>query len=404
MGPELVATISPPVSAVRERLSALRRDLHQHPELGFQEVRTASLIAARLAELGYTVRTGLGKTGVTGRLAGGRPGPTILIRSEIDALPLQEAVAVPWRSRTPGVMHACGHDANTAIVLTAAEVWARERASLPGTMVLAFQPAEELLEGAAAMLADGALDGVDATAAFAVHLNNEAPVGTVTLRSGPVTASADRLAIVVTGQGGHGAFPHLARDPIVATAHLITALQTLVSRETPPAHSAVVSITTLKAGTAFNIIPDTVEMTGTLRCSHGELRERLLASLHRMAEGTAAALGCQARIDHRLLTPAVVNDPALTRLAWDVAAGIVGDPQVVELERQTGADDVAFFWERVPGCYMLVGSAKTDGTPVGQHHNASFDIDEGALAIGLELLLGVVARTHGTTRAAPRPA
>src|SRR5581483_3615927 len=390
-------TLSPFVTAVRERLVALRRDLHQHPELGFREERTAGLIAARLTELGYAVRTGVGRTGVVGRLAGGRPGPAILVRAEIDALPIEEAVPVPWRSRTPGVMHACGHDANTAIVLTAAERWARERASLAGTLLLAFQPAEELLEGAAAMLADGALDGVAPAAAFAVHLNNEAPVGTVTLRSGPLTASADRLALTVTGQGGHGAFPHLARDPVVAAAHLITALQTLVSRETPPAQGAVVSVTTLAAGTAFNIIPDAVEMTGTLRCSHPELRERLLASLHRMVDGIPAAFGCRGTVAHRLLTPAVVNDPALTRLAWAVAASIVGDAHVVELERQTGADDVAYFWERVPGCYMLVGSARAGGPPGGQHHNASFDIDEAALPIALELLLGAVARALDTT-------
>jgi amidohydrolase len=389
------ATLSP---AVRDRVPALidlRRDLHRHPELGFREVRTAGLIAHRLRELGYAVREGLGRTGVTGFLAGGRPGKTVLIRTEIDALPVQEAVDVPWRSLTPGVMHACGHEANTAVVLTAAEILAAGRADLAGSVLLVFQPAEELLQGAEAMLEDGALDGVAPDAAFAVHMNNEAPLGTVTLRSGPVTASADRLELTVSGQGGHGAFPHLARDPVVAAAHVITALQTLVSRETSPADGAVVSVTTLQAGTAFNVIPDAVAMTGTLRCSGAALRERLLGSLARTVSGVAAALGCRGEVRHAYLTPAVVNDPALTRLSWDVAAGIVGRERVVELERQTGADDVAFFWERVPGSYMLVGSGPPDGSPVGQHHRGTFTIEEGAIPIALELLLGSVYRVLG---------
>jgi amidohydrolase len=277
----------------------------------------------------------------------------------------------------------------------AAEILARERSGLSGNVFVVFQPAEELLRGAAAMLKDGALDGVSPDVAFAIHMNNEQPVGTINLRSGPVMASADRLELTVMGQGGHGAFPHLARDPVVAAAQVITALQTLVSREVPALRSAVVSITTLQAGTAFNIIPDRVEMTGTLRCYEREVREALLAGLRRTAESVATGLNCTARVRNELLTPAVLNDPALTRLAREVAAGVVGEARVIEMERLMGADDVAYFWEKVPGCYMFVGSAKTDGSPVGPHHSPTFEIDEGALEIGLELLTRTVRRALG---------
>jgi amidohydrolase len=391
-----MATISAPVHAALPRVVDLRRDLHAHPELGFQEVRTAGLGAARLAELGFEVRTGLGQTGVTGFLAGGRPGRTVLLRADMDALPLHEEVASPWRSRSEGVMHACGHDANVAIVLGAAEVLAGERDRLAGNVLVVLQPAEELLSGAARMLADGALAGVRPDACLAVHMHNEQPVGTVGLRAGPLLASADRLELTITGRGGHGALPHLASDAVVATAQVITALQTLVSRETPPTSAAVLSLTTLRAGTAFNIIPGSVEMTGTLRCYEAPLRERLLASLRRTAEGVAAAQACRAEVRVVPLTPALVNDRALTALAREVAAGIVGPDGVIEMPPETGSDDVAYFWQEAPGCYMFVGSAPADGRPVGQHHNATFEIDEDALPIGLELLLQAARRVLGS--------
>ncbi|HEX7513901.1 MAG TPA: M20 family metallopeptidase, partial [Candidatus Methylomirabilis sp.] len=332
-------------------MTELRRDFHRHPELGFQETRTAGIIAKRLSELGYTVRTGLGKTGVTGLLKGGKPGKTVLLRADIDALPIREETDVPWRSETAGVMHACGHDAHTAMGLVAAEILAKEAPSLAGDLFFVFQPAEELLIGAEAMLKDGALEGVRADAAFAIHVMNRWPAGTVAIRDGAAMTSADKLTLTITGRGGHAASPHLAIDPIVASAQIITALQTLVSRETPPLSTAVLSLTTLKAGTAFNIIPDAVEMTGTLRCFDAALRENLLASLRRTAEGLAASLRCTARVESQFLTPALRNDPTMTALAREVAAAIVGADRLIAAEPLTGSDDVAYFWERVPGCY-----------------------------------------------------
>ncbi len=379
--------ISPEVKALSAEMTSLRRDLHAHPELGFQEVRTAGIIAKRLTELGYTVRTGLGKTGVTGLLKGGKPGKTVLLRADIDALPIREETDVPWRSETVGVMHACGHDAHTAMGLAAAAILAKEAPSLAGDLFFVFQPAEELLIGAEAMLKDGALEGVRADAAFAIHVMNRWPVGTVAICDGAAMTSADKLTLTITGRGGHGASPHLAIDPIVASAQIITALQTLVSRETPPLSTAVLSLTTLKAGTAFNIIPDAVEMTGTLRCFDAALRDKLLAGLRRTAEGLAASLRCTARVESQFLTPALLNDPAVTALAREVAATIVGESRVVAAEPLTGSDDVAYFWEKVPGCYAFVGSAKPEWSPAPAAHNAKFDIDESALEIGANFLV-----------------
>ena len=379
--------ISPEVRALSAEMTSLRRDLHAHPELGFQEVRTAGIIAKRLTELGYTVRTGLGKTGVTGLLKGGKPGKTVLLRADIDALPIREETDVPWRSETVGVMHACGHDAHTAMGLAAAAILAKEASSLAGDLFFVFQPAEELLIGAEAMLKDGALEGVRADAAFAIHVMNRWPVGTVAICDGAAMTSADKLTLTITGRGGHGASPHLAIDPIVASAQIITALQTLVSRETPPLSTAVLSLTTLKAGTAFNIIPDAVEMTGTLRCFDAALRDKLLAGLRRTAEGLAASLRCTARVESQFLTPVLLNDPAVTAVARQVAATIVAESRVVVAEPLTGSDDVAYFFQKVPGCYAFVGSAKPEWSPAPASHNAKFDIDESALEIGANFLV-----------------
>lgn len=392
--------ISHEVQAVSKELVTLRRDLHAHPEIGFQEVRTAGIVADRLRALGYTVRTGLGKTGVTGFLRGGKPGKTVLLRADIDALPILEQTGAPYASQHPGAMHACGHDAHTAMALAAAEILAKEVSALSGNLFLVFQPAEELLVGAKAMLRDGALDGVAPDFGFAVHVMNRLPAGTIAVRSGPVMTSADKLSITVTGRGGHGANPHSAIDPVVAAAQVITALQTLVSRETHPLESAVLSITMLKAGTAFNIIPDAVEMTGTLRCFDADLRKSLLESLKRTAEGIASALRCTASVTDDFLTPAVINHPAPTALAQEAAVEIAGSDRVVQWEPLTGSDDLAYLWERVPGCYAFIGSGRTDGAPSPAGHNAKFDIDESAMEVGAEFLVRA-ARAVLRPRTAP---
>jgi amidohydrolase len=382
-----MANISAAVEGLVPNLIALRRDLHKHPELGFQEVRTAGIVADRLARLGYTVKTGIGKTGVTGFLAGGKPGKTILLRADMDALPIQEETDVPWRSEHPGVMHACGHDTHVAMALTAAEVLAKAAPSLAGNLYFVFQPAEEGASGAGAMLKDGVLDAVKPDGAIAIHTLTFWPAGTLAICDGAAMASADKLEITVTGQGGHGASPERAVDPVVAAAHIITALQTLVSREAPPLEAAILSITTLRAGTAFNIIPDTVEMTGTFRCFNPALREKQMASLERTVNGIAAALRCTAQVRDEFITPAVLNHPAVTAIARSVASGIVGADKVLSPQPLTGSEDAAYFWNRVPGCYAFLGAAPADGSPGVSIHNAKFDIDESALPIGVEFLV-----------------
>jgi amidohydrolase len=391
-----MATISPEVQRLVPGLVALRRDLHRHPELGYQEVRTAGIVAERLRGLGYTVKTGLGTTGVTGFLAGGRAGKTLLIRADMDALPIQEETDVPWRSERPGVMHACGHDTHVAMALTAAEVLAREAPSLPGNLYFVFQPAEEGASGAEAMLRDGLFESVKPQAALAIHSLTFWPAGTIAICDGATMASADRLEILVTGKGGHGATPHLTADPIVAAAQIILALQTLVSRETSPLEAAALSITMLKAGSAFNIIPDTVEMVGTMRCFSPALRETLVAGIARVAEGSAAALRCTARVTDTFLTPAVLNDPGVTRLVRETAARIVGAERVLTPPPLTGSEDAAVFWQQIPGCYAFLGAAPADGSPGIPIHNAKFDLDESALPIGVEFLAQSARRLLGS--------
>jgi amidohydrolase len=388
-----MANISPDVQALTDEMTAQRRDFHRHPELGFQEARTAVIVAERLRALGYTVRTGLGKTGVTGFLAGGNPGKTVLLRADIDALPITEEADVSWKSENTGAMHACGHDAHTAMALAAAAVLAKQAPALSGNIFFVFQPAEELLVGAEAMLKDGALDGVKPDAAFAVHIMNRWPVGTLAVGDGAVMTSADKLFLTVAGRGGHGANPHHAIDPIVAAAQVITALQTLVSRETPPLKTAVLSLTTIQAGTAFNIIPDRVEMTGTLRCFDPKLREELLAALTRTAQGVGAGLRANVEVRNEFLTPAAINDPTVTALARTVAGKIVSPEKIVVPDPLTGSDDVAYFWQKVPGCYAFVGSARPDWSPAPASHNARFDIDESCLPIGAEFLVQAALRT-----------
>jgi amidohydrolase len=310
----------------------------------------------------------------------------------MDALPIREETEVPWRSVNPGVMHACGHDTHVAMALTAAEVLAKSAPSLAGNLFFVFQPAEETAGGAEAMLRDGALDGVKADSAVAIHTLTFWPAGTIAICDGATMASADKVTITVTGKGGHGASPHMAVDPVVAAAQVITALQTLISRETPPLEVAILSITMLRAGTAFNIIPDVVEMTGTLRCFSPSLREQLVASIARTAEGVARALRCAAEVRDEYLTPAVLNDPAVTQVVREAAAEIVGADRVIAPEPLTGSEDAAFFWRKIPGCYTFLGAGPADGAPGVPIHNAKFDIDESALPIGVEFLVRATRR------------
>lgn len=371
----------------RERLIELRRDFHRHPELAHQEHRTASIVAERLQGLGLDeVRTGIGQTGVVGVLKGGRPGRTVMLRADMDALPLLEADrGQPYRSVNQGAHHACGHDGHVAILLTAAELLAARRNELPGTVTFVFQPAEERVGGAAEMLADGALEPRP-DACFGLHLWNDLEVGQVDARPGAVYASVDQFIITLSGPGGHAAMPHQVPDPVVASAQLIVALQTLVSRDAPPMEPAVLTFGSIHGGTAPNIIPTRVELQGTLRVFDPVLRTRLLDRLQEQVRCLATAFRVEA--DFRIIDacPACVNDARMSTLVRGVAERVVGPARVASHTRTAGADDMSLFLDQVPGCYFFVGSANRERGLSSPHHSPTFDFDEGALDIGVQVL------------------
>ena len=368
---------------------ALRRDLHAHPEIAFEEVRTAGIIAERLRSLGLEPRTGLGGTGVVAVLEGARPGKTVLARADIDALPMPDDKAVDYRSTNPNACHACGHDGHTAILLTVARILSERKADLRGRVVFVVQPAEEIVQGAAAMLADGALDGLDADTAVGLHLSTMHPTGTVALRAGPAMAAADAFRLIVRGRGGHAAKPNETVDPIAIAAQLVTALQTLVARETDPVDQAVLSITSVHGGTAFNIIPEEVELKGTLRTFEAETRERHRHRIAALAEAIATGMRGSVVVDWRDGSPTVVNDESATERVRHVAEGIDGIDRVIVAAQIMGGDDMALWLQRAPGCYWFVG-ARAGEASAFPHHHPSFDLDEAALPLAVELFTKVV--------------
>jgi amidohydrolase len=360
---------------------ALRRDLHQNPELFFRETRTAARVAAFLEGSGLAVRTGVGGTGVVADSGGG--GRTVLLRVDMDGLPIQELNETPYVSRVPGLMHACGHDGHTAIGAGVARLLANRR--LPGHVRMLFQPAEEGEGGAQAVVAEGVMEGVDF--AFGIHLWNELPVGTLGVKPGPLMAAVDRLQIVVHGRGGHGGKPHRSADPVVAAAHVVAALQSVVAREVSPLQSAVVTIGAIHGGKAFNVIPDDVTLIGTIRTFDEALRRSMPERITRLASGVAGGLQCRADVEVKHGNPAVVNDPTATEIARRAAARVVGESQVVTPEPTMGGEDMAIYFEHAPGCFVFVGSANKSRGLDQPHHSPRFDFDEDALAIGCEFLL-----------------
>ena len=378
-----------------------RRHLHEHPELGFQEVETALLVAERLRALGVEeIRTGIAKTGVTGLIRGrapsGQPGKTVLIRADMDALPIEEENEVDYRSTAPGVMHACGHDAHTAMLLGVARLLQDRREEFGGTVKLLFQPAEEGPGGALPMIEAGVLEDPAVDAVFGMHVDQDNPVGTSELRAGPAMAASDRFNIVIKGKGGHGAKPETAIDPIAIGAQIVVALQTLVSREVAPVEAGVVTVGAFRAGEAFNVIPDTAELRGTVRTFTPENRRLLAERVEALVRGVAGAMRAEVDFTYSFGYPASVNDPAMTELVRGVAAAVIGPERVKEAPLQMGAEDFSYFLERRPGCFFFVGSRNDEKGLVWGHHHPRFDIDEQALAVGMETMVGVALRYLGS--------
>ncbi|ASS76634.1 hypothetical protein CIG75_17775 [Tumebacillus algifaecis] len=373
------------LSELYPRLVATRRDLHQHPELGFEEVRTSKIIAEWLTDLGLEVRTGIAKTGVVGRLRGAKQGKTVALRADMDALPIQDLKSCEYASKVPGKMHACGHDAHTTIVLGAATLLAELREELTGDVLFIFQPAEEGPGGAAPMIAEGVLEGVDMV--FGIHMAPVAPAGIVAVSPGPAMASADEFTLRIKGTGGHAAYPHLALDAIPVAAQVVTALQQIVSRAVDPTQTAVLSIGTIQGGTKANVIADVVEMTGTVRTFDPLLREELPKRIESIASSIAAGFGASCELDYQFKYPVLINHPEATKLMREVAAEQFGAGRVLDAPPQMSGEDFAYFLQQVPGCFTFLGCKHPEPLVDSYNvHHPAFDIDERVLPIGVQLL------------------
>ena len=374
-----------------EYTQSMRRDFHTHPELGFHEVRTAGIVAKELTNLGLEVHTGVGGTGVVAVLEGTRPGPVVLVRADMDALPIIEETGAPYASQNPGVMHACGHDGHTAALLTVARMLNNHQMELAGTVKFMFQPAEEGMGGAEAMIAAGVLGNPKVDIALALHVWNEKPVGWIGIANGPAMAGAEIFKIKIRGKGGHGAAPHLAVDPILASAQVITALQGIVARNVAPLQTAVVSICTIHAGETFNVIPPAVEMTGTIRTFESAVRILVLDRFNKTIRSVAEAMGCEADIDIQRLTPATINQSDVSAQVASVARCVFPDADVDGANFITmGSEDFSFILEKVPGCFFFIGSANHEKGLDASHHHPKFDIDETALPVGVALMTAAV--------------
>ena len=382
-----------------EQIISDRRKFHRHPELGYNEQLTARAVADRLNQCGYEVRTGVGGTGVVGLLGHNRDENkrTLLYRADMDALPVQEENDVDYRSQNDGVMHACGHDAHVAIGLAVAKQLMAERDSLQGNIKFAFQPAEEGGNGAVAMIEAGVMQDPQVTAAVGLHVWNNMPVGTVGIYAGPLMAAVDEFELVVNGRGGHGAMPHQTVDAIVTAAQIVTALQTIVSRNVAPLDSAVVTVGKFIAGTAFNVISDTATLRGTVRTFNKETHARIPEMVERVIRGVAEAMGATCDLTYKRHTPPLVNNQEMCDLVSECAAEVLGAENVFtdESARTMGGEDMSYFLERVPGCYFFLGTRNDERGLIHPHHSARFDIDESALALGVEIMTRAARRYLG---------
>ena len=368
----------------------LRRDFHMHPEIGFQEVRTAGIVARELQELSLDVRTGIAETGVVALIKGAKPGPVVLARFDVDALPIHEETGADYASQTAGTMHACGHDGHTAIGLTVARMLHARQGEMSGTVKLVFQPAEEGLGGAQRMVAEGVLENPQPDYCLALHLWNEKPVGWLGVTPGPSMAASETFRVKLTGKGGHGAAPHLTVDPLFAAAQIVSALQSIVARNVSPMETAVVSVTSLHSGTTFNVIPQTAEFQGTIRSFDPQIRSMIIERFQQIVNQMALALNCSAEVEMESVTPAVINDLALSKRVQQIAQQLYPQAEIDTNERTMGSEDMAFMMQEIPGCYFFVGSANPEKGLDAKHHHPRFDFDESALTSGAALMTAAV--------------
>jgi amidohydrolase len=377
------------ITSIHEEMAVWRRDLHANPELGFEEHRTSEFVARKLTEFGCEVHRHVGRTGVIGVLQTGN-GPCIGLRADMDALPIEEANDLPYRSRNPGRMHACGHDGHTAMLLGAARYLAKTR-NFDGTAVFIFQPAEEGLGGARAMIDDRLFSRFPCDSVFGMHNTPGLAIGKFAIRPGAMMAGGAFFDVTVTGSGSHGARPEAGIDPVLAACHIVTALQAIVARNLGPAEKAVVSATAIHAGEAYNVIPQTAVIRGTARAFGKDVMQRIEHHLRRTAQGVAAGLGATAQVDFRELFAPLVNDPTEAKLMADAAAEIVGEEHV-DRDRSPvmASEDFSFMLEQRPGAYINIGNGEvTGGVPV---HNPRYNFNDEALPIGATLYARIIEK------------
>ena len=369
---------------------ALRRDLHRHPELSWQERRTQEVVLERLRTWGLEDVRPIADTGATALVRGARPGRTLLWRADMDALPIQERNEVEYASTVPGVMHACGHDGHVAIALGLAHLLHKGRRELAGNVRFVFQPAEESAGGAQRCIEAGALDEPAVEAALGLHIAADAPLGTIVVMAGPAFAAPTAIAVTIRGRGGHAAQPHQAVDAIVVAAQAVAALQTVVSRSTDPSDTVVLTIGTIEGGERHNIIAEQVCMTGTIRTFDDKVLARTLKRVEGVLAGVTAAMGAEYEFSHYTSCPMLVNDSAMTALVEREARAFLGEESTLRWPPSTGADDMACFLEKVPGCYFFLGAQPRERSRRFPHHHPRFAFDERALTVGLELALRLV--------------
>ena len=389
---DTVDTVARDVASLKEQIVASRRDFHRHPELSFQERRTSEIVANQLGGLGWRVKRGVAETGVVGLLEGKSPGQTVMIRVDIDALPIQEPADRPYHSEVDGVMHACGHDGHTAVALAVAQLLGQYRDSIRGSVKVIFQPAEEIMSGAIRMIEEGVMEDPHVDRVLSFHLWSGLAVGQVASQAGPIFSSADEIKLTIKGKGGHGGMPHLSVDPILIASHVVTSLQSILSRETPPSQPAVLGFGTIDGGTAFNVVSDEVELRGTVRTFDDAIRDYILRRTQEISTAVAAGLRGEANFQHVRGAPAVINDEEVSRVVTEVATQALGKDNVVTISPPSVGDDATFFLRKAPGCYFLVGCANSSRGITASHHSPQFDIDEDSLPVATKVLTEAALR------------
>jgi amidohydrolase len=380
------------IRELQGQLVAWRRSLHQQPELGFEELITADFIVSKLQEWQIPHQRGIAKTGIVATIEGNRAGKVLAIRADMDALPIQEANEVPYRSQHDGKMHACGHDGHVAITLGTAYYLAQHR-DFPGTVKIIFQPAEEGPGGAKPMIEEGVLTNPDVDAIIGLHLWNNLPLGKVGVRSGALMAAVECFRCTILGKGGHGAMPNRTIDSIVVASQIVNALQTIVSRNVDPLDSAVVSVGEFHAGTALNVIADSAKISGTVRYFNPKLEKFIGERIEAIIAGICQSHGATYDLNYWQLYPPVINDRAMSELVRSVATEVIETPIGVVPECQTmGGEDMSFFLQQVPGCYFFLGSANLSKGLSYSHHHPRFDFDETALGMGVEIFVRCVEK------------